>query len=93
MDHVSKGSHIGGENSVSRHDAGLEFMMNTLRLTEGFPVNRFLERTGLPITLVDAPLELAENKGLIERDLHTIRPTALGKRHLNELLTLFLNDD
>jgi oxygen-independent coproporphyrinogen-3 oxidase len=65
-------------------------MMNALRLADGFDVTLFLERTGLQMAAVDRPLVAAEAKGLIERDHVRIRPTALGRRFLNDLLQLFL---
>ncbi len=84
---------IISEQVVSRKDLALEFMMNALRLSEGFPVALFAERTGLPITVVEEPLQQAEHQGLIEWTLDTIRPTEKGKWFLNDLLALFLKDD
>ncbi len=83
-------SHIESEHRLARDDLGFEFMMNALRLTEGFPVALFQERTGYPISLVHAQLQQAEQKGLIQRDHLQIRPTLLGQRFLNELLQIFL---
>jgi len=65
-------------------------MMNALRLAAGFEVALFSERTGLPIAAVERPLAAAEAKGLLERDHVRVRPTALGRRFLNDLLQLFL---
>jgi oxygen-independent coproporphyrinogen-3 oxidase len=65
-------------------------MMNTLRLIDGFPVALFQERTGYPISLVNASLEQAQSKDLIQRDHLHITPTLSGQRFLNELLQLFL---
>src|SRR5687767_13522573 len=67
-----------------------EFMLNALRLVEGFPVGLFTERTGLPITKLQPGLERGEVQGLLTRDLKAIRPTERGQRFLNELLALFL---
>jgi putative oxygen-independent coproporphyrinogen III oxidase len=83
----------GGENRLSADDAAFEFMMNALRLTEGFPTALFLERTGQPLSRIRGPLQQAEEKGLIYRDLRQIRATALGSRYLNELLVLFLPEE
>ena len=65
-------------------------MLNALRLREGFELARFGERTGLAPTAIAAPLAEAERRGLIERDLRRIRPTALGFDFLNDLIGLFL---
>ncbi len=81
------------EHEVSRGDAVFEFMMNGLRLTDGFPVALFTEHTGLPITAAEKPLGQAESRGLIVRDHRRIRPTELGRRFLNDLLQIFLIGD
>jgi oxygen-independent coproporphyrinogen-3 oxidase len=67
-----------------------EFMMNALRLTAGFPLTLFEERTGLPRTAVLAPLDEAERRGFLIRDHERVTPTERGRRFLNDLLALFL---
>jgi oxygen-independent coproporphyrinogen-3 oxidase len=79
--------------AVPEHELPFEFMLNALRLVDGFPVALFDERTGLPITAVQPSLERAEKAGLLERDWQRIRPTERGQRFLNELLGLFLSDE
>ena len=64
--------------------------MNALRLAEGFPVAMFAERTGLALASAEGPLARAEALGLLERDAFRVRPTARGRRFLNDLLGLFL---
>ncbi|MGW8248345.1 MAG: radical SAM family heme chaperone HemW [Acidiferrobacterales bacterium] len=71
-------------------DRSLEFMMNALRLTEGFQLAMFQERTGLAFSQIVPALETAEAKGLIERDAIHLRPTESGQRYLNDLLQMFL---
>ena len=68
-------------------------MLNALRLNEGFPVALFAQHTGLPLTIMEEPLQEAERKGLIARDMHAIRPTELGRRFLNDLTALFLPEE
>ena len=92
MQAVDNATHIESEHKLGRDDLGFEFMMNALRLTGGFPVTLFQERTGLPISSVDEALGQAEAKGLITRDHLEIKPTLDGQRFLNELLQLFLQD-
>jgi oxygen-independent coproporphyrinogen-3 oxidase len=67
-----------------------EFMLNALRLVEGFGLELFSERTGLSLMAIQQALGKAESQGLLERDLKRIRPTERGQRFLNELLALFL---
>jgi len=79
-----------------------EFMLNALRLIEGFPVSLFTERTGLPIIVIEPQLEEGERAGLLERDHHGggtlgvgnqwIRPSVKGRRFLNDLIERFLPD-
>jgi len=92
MNGTETGDHVESEHSLTRQDLGFEFMMNALRLVEGFPVALFQERTGLPISVMDAPLQIAESRGLLIRDHLNVMPTSLGQRFLNELLQLFLPD-
>jgi putative oxygen-independent coproporphyrinogen III oxidase len=87
---TATGEHIEQERVLGAGDLGFEFMMNALRLTEGFEVPLFEERTGLPLSVVNQPLAEAESKGLITRDMARIAPTLRGQRYLNELLQLFL---
>jgi putative oxygen-independent coproporphyrinogen III oxidase len=87
---AAAGDAVQERHPVERRDLGFEFMLNALRLAEGFDVALFTERTGLQMAAVDRQLAAAEKKGLIERDHVRIRPTALGRRFLNDLLQLFL---
>ena len=81
---------LSEQKEIPARELGFEFMLNALRLTEGFPVALFQERTGLPIGVVQAALEKAEGQGLLERDWPRIRPTPRGRLFLNELRGLFL---
>ncbi len=90
LEHALKGAPVHEEHRVAAKDLGFEFMMNALRLTEGFSLALFEERTGLPLLSVLGTLDAAEKRGLVERDLARIRPTELGRRFLNELLQGFL---
>jgi oxygen-independent coproporphyrinogen-3 oxidase len=85
-----EGAAIDESREVSERELPFEFMLNALRLVDGFPVALFTERTGLPIIAIARELEAAEAAGLLERDYLRIRPTAKGQRFLNDLLELFL---
>ncbi len=71
-------------------EAAMEFMMNALRISEGFETALFTERTGLGLNSVEKPLRRAEELALINWDIHRIRPTEHGRRYLNNLLELFV---
>ena len=93
MARTAAGNPISESAEIGRDELGFEFMLNTLRLNEGFAPNLFTERTGLSISTIDAALNDAEKRGLLLRDHQNIRPTALGQRFLNDLQQLFLNDN
>ncbi len=76
--------------TISRTELPFEFMLNALRLTEGFSLAMFVERTGLPVTAITAKLDQAEAKGLITRDHVNVKPTDKGRLFLNDLLEIFL---
>ncbi|HZV98047.1 MAG TPA: radical SAM family heme chaperone HemW [Methylophilaceae bacterium] len=90
LENVPKGQARDREWTVSTDELGFEFMMNTLRLTEGFEIDLFRQRTGLSPAVLQNALDTAEKRGLIEVSQSTIKPTLLGQRFLNELLQLFL---
>ena len=92
LERIAEGRPMQESREVERADLVFEFMMNALRLTEGFAVGSFVERTGLQIAAAEKPLREAEARGLISRDYERIRPTDLGQRFLNDLLQLFLPD-
>ena len=89
-DYLSASTTIAKEGTVAPAELPFEFMLNALRLIEGFPVTLFQERTGLPLHLIERRLRDAEQKGLLERDWRRIGPSARGQRFVNELLELFL---
>lgn len=80
------------EQLLNRDELPVEFMLNALRLKQGFDPRWFAERTGLPISIIDSLLKDAEQRGLIEWTMDLIRPTDLGFRFLNDLQVLFLPD-
>src|SRR5205823_1737986 len=84
------GAAIAQDEEVAREQLPFEFAINALRLKEGFELARFTERTGLPLTAIQEPLQLAEEKGLIERDWQWVKPTARGFDFLSDLQSLFL---
>jgi oxygen-independent coproporphyrinogen-3 oxidase len=93
MEESLRGAAVQESNEIPRNEIGFEFMLNTLRLNEGFAVNLFAERTGMLLNSVEKPLLIAERKGLIVRDHQRISPTDLGRRFLNDLQQLFLEDE
>ncbi|MFI4939931.1 MAG: radical SAM family heme chaperone HemW, partial [Burkholderiales bacterium] len=80
LEHIQQGNAVQEEAEVGRGELGFEFMLNALRLRNGFEPNLFAERTGLTLNAIEKPLNAAEAKGLLYRDHQIIKPTALGLR-------------
>ena len=84
----------GGANRavrvVEEGELPFEFMLNALRLIDGFPATLFQERTGLALHTIERELGEAEAAGLIARDATQVRPTRRGERFLNDLTAMFL---
>ena len=93
MDNALKGQPMSSEEEVAPGELPFEFMLNALRLREGFPLALFNERTGLPLSRIMPALQQAEAKGWIERDLAQLRPTERGFDFLSDLQELFLPDE
>lgn len=74
----------------SMREIPLEFMMNTLRLSDGFSWALFSKATGLSPELIAEPIRQALGRGLLALTKEGVRPTALGRRFLNELLMHFV---
>ena len=89
---VKFGKHTLEDLAVSAEDLPFEFMMNALRLTDGFNTTLFNEHTGLPLNKALPALLEAQEKKLIEILPDRIRPTKLGQNFLNDLLVMFLAD-
>jgi putative oxygen-independent coproporphyrinogen III oxidase len=75
---------------VPDRELPFEFMLNALRLAEGFTLADFERATGLPAATVGETLAVQAARGLVEHDQGRFRPTQAGFRFLNELLTAFL---
>ena len=92
MDKARQGQACSNETPVDPRARAFEFMMNALRLKDGFELSRFVERTGLTLASIQKPLADAEAKGLLARDLARAWPTAKGFDFLSDLQALFLQD-
>jgi oxygen-independent coproporphyrinogen-3 oxidase len=90
LDGTERGDAVQEQHAVGADDLPFEFMMNALRLTEGFPARLFAERTGLTLEAIRPQLDEAAAQGLLEETAERIAPTERGRRFLNDLLQLFL---
>ena len=90
-DYLSKmqtGEDISTKKEVD--NVAFEFMLNSLRLKDGFSSSLFESRTGLLIKSLSSELGRAENLGLLENKNNWIKPTSKGFNFLNELQEIFL---
>ena len=92
MERALQGQALAQEQEVGRGDLAFEFMLNALRLPEGFALQDFTDRTGLPLSLIDGALAQARSRGWLQADPTHIRPTVRGFDFLNDLQALFLPD-
>ena len=90
MDNALAGNALSQDEDVKRADLPFEYMLNALRLRDGFLLQDFVARTGLPLTSIEPGLQQAEEKGLITRDMVRVRPTERGFDFLSDLQGLFL---
>lgn len=86
----SKGNALIEAREIPAKDLPFEFMLNTLRLTDGVDTVTFGERTGLPLNVVSKGLDEASKKGLLDSDPNRLKATEQGLRYLNNLQELFL---
>ena len=89
LDPANRERLISGTRTLSETDLILEFAMNALRLLEGFELQLFEQRTGLPLDRIADRIEKACCAGLLVRESDRTRPTELGRRFLNDLIACF----
>ena len=90
MKEALAGRAVSNQHEVGRRDLPFEYMINQLRLAEGFELARFTERTGLPLSAIEPALARAQERGLVEREGAMVRPTARGFDFLSDLQAMFL---
>ena len=92
MDKALAGDAVVSVEEVARRDLPFEYMLNALRLREGFSLTDFSARTGLPLSAIDAALSDGLSKGWLQQDGAWVRPTERGFDFLSDLQSLFLTD-
>ena len=80
----------GSRAVIPRQELRFEFLMNALRLREGFGESLFVQRTGLPLTALDPELSSCLAEGLLERSGTNLRCTPNGFNFLDTVLQRFL---
>jgi putative oxygen-independent coproporphyrinogen III oxidase len=90
MQQARAGQAVSNQHEVSVHDLPFEFMLNALRLAEGFELPLLAERTGLGLHVVADGVQQAIDRGWLARDGSWLRPTPRGFDFLSDVQQLFL---
>ena len=83
---------IDTEEWIDASRRPFDFVLNALRLPEGFDLGLFEARTGLPRTAIAAELQAARDRGWLAFDGERVYPTDRGQRFTNDVIGLFLTD-
>ncbi len=86
------GTFTSGSRELERADIVGEFMLNALRLNEGFTRDLFEARTGLDFAVIEPQLLKLQERELIVCDHRGIRASALGRRFLDSVIAEFFPD-
>jgi oxygen-independent coproporphyrinogen-3 oxidase len=90
MENAHSDQRLAGISRLDLKDLKAEFMMNALRLTQGFQDLLFETHTGLSYSELQKEIQIAQQKGLLDCSNGLIQPTPLGMRFLNDLIGLFI---
>ncbi|MBS97982.1 MAG: YggW family oxidoreductase [Oceanospirillaceae bacterium] len=88
--YMDPGRRLAGDQPVSDDELPFEFMLNALRLHDGFDLTLFFKRTGLELAEIQPTLIEAERRQLLTLTGERVRPTLSGQLFLNDLLAMFL---
>jgi len=90
LTHAGAARAIGGDDAVATEQLPFEFMLNALRLVDGFRLRDFEQSTGLDRSSIASALEEARQREWLASDAGIVQPTELGRRFLNDVIGLFL---
>jgi putative oxygen-independent coproporphyrinogen III oxidase len=90
QEQIRRAGAIGESSFILPKDLPFEFMLNALRLNEGFTLRDYRRQTGLEMDSVEVKIAQAERRGLLTGRTGGWRPTELGRRFLNDLQASFL---
>ena len=90
MEAAARDARIGGDEWIAPERRPFDFMLNALRLVDGFSLVDFESRTGLERSVIAKPMAALRGKDLIACDGDHVAPTELGRRFLNDVMSTFL---
>lgn len=88
--HAGTAAAIGGDERIEPARRPFEYMLNALRLVDGFRLAEFEARTGLAAASIAPQLETAVARGWLDIVDGRVCPTDLGRRFTNDVVALFL---
>ncbi len=89
LDSVARHGHgLYPKEDLSAEDQGTEYLMMSMRLTEGSDLQRYAALSGT--NLPDAKIKALETLGMVSRTGHTLKTTAKGRPVLNAVLAELL---
>ncbi len=90
LERVETDARIGNRYNIPNTERPLEFLMNALRLNQGFTESLFNHRTGLTTSILEPNLTACTDQGLLQRQSNRIRCSEQGRNFLNEILQRFM---
>jgi putative oxygen-independent coproporphyrinogen III oxidase len=90
QEQIRRGGPLGESSFIAAADLPFEFMLNALRLNEGFALSDYRRQTGLEMDSLEVKIAQAERRGLLASRKGGWCPTELGRRFLNDLQASFL---
>jgi putative oxygen-independent coproporphyrinogen III oxidase len=90
LDSATGPARLASDATIEAAQLPFEFMLNALRLEEGFELASYEQRTGLPRATLEPALTRCVERGWLVRDDERIVPTPLGRRFLNDVIEAFL---
>ncbi|HRH06679.1 MAG TPA: oxygen-independent coproporphyrinogen III oxidase-like protein, partial [Burkholderiaceae bacterium] len=90
MQKALSGNAVAQDDDIKHKELAFEFMLNALRLKDGFDTSLFYERTGLLLSSIQPALTLAVDKKLLIQTPKSIKPTERGFDFLSDLQEMFL---
>ncbi|MCV6613983.1 MAG: radical SAM family heme chaperone HemW [Cellvibrionaceae bacterium] len=84
------GDYLAGSKAIEAEQLALEFMMNALRLSQGFELELFSQRSNLPLSSIEPQLRQLSERGLIDIEAGHLRASELGQRFLNDVIGSFM---
>ena len=88
-DYLSTKNKLAGSTLITKEELPIEFMMNALRLSQGFSAQLFEQRTGLDFSVVKKSMAQLQAQGLMEKSDKYYRTTKKGRLFLNDVIAHF----